>query len=796
MISHINPDDPKIVQTVPEHLEGTAKLAERMGVDLGMGCLAYITGLYHDLGKWRVRFERYIKASVSGESGASRGSVNHSSAGAIYIYQKYYNGSLSQKLTAQLISEAILSHHGVNDCMSAHGEDCFRRRVENLEGLDYEEVMSHLADSSISEELTDEYFKKAIKEVENLEMRISDYGLSPSYTPGLIERMLMSVLIDADRLDTAFFCGDRELEDLEFYEPQWYAFAENLENRLDRFPKASQGIFSVRRKIAEECLKFADRPSGIYRLTVPTGGAKTLSSMRYGIKHAQKYGKKRIFYIGPYLSILEQNSQVFKEALGNEKLILEHHSNVIIEEGKEEFCGNSYRHLTENWDTALIITTFVQFLNTLFDSRTSSIRRFHNLANSVIIIDEIQSLPIKMIHMFNMAVNYLHYMCGSTIVLCSATQPVLEKVRNPLKISAPGDMIGDVTELYKQMRRVIIEERKGRLTTEALCGFVNTNLGIHKDILVILNTKKAVEQVYRGLLEYYGEKEDPITLIHLSTSMCPEHRLSCISQIKTRNKNDRIVCVSTSLIEAGVDISFSCVIRSYAGLDSIAQAAGRCNRNEERKEGIVYLIHYDEERLGNLEQIRKGAVCSEAVVALFDKQGEQFGRDLLSPLALNAFYERYYYDPEQRRLMNYPSIKHNTNLVDLLSGNYAGKKAYSEKYRRKSLPDLVLYQAFKTAGDEFTVLEQDTVGVLVPFGEGEHIIEMLNGKKMGGRMLREWLRRGQRFTVSLYQDQLERLNSAGAIIRLNNGQILALENGFYDDKIGVVQDGIRKFLEV
>ncbi|WP_077610082.1 CRISPR-associated helicase/endonuclease Cas3 [Clostridium sp. Marseille-P2415] len=797
MVAHINPDNPEKEQTVQEHLEGTAQVAKHLGLPLGMGYLAYIAGLYHDLGKWRQEFESYIRTSVSKKAGKVQGGVNHSSAGAIYIYQRYYKGSSLEKLTAQLICEAILSHHGVNDCMSVQGEDCFRKRVENLENLDYEEVVQNLKSSTISFTETDECFKKAVEEVSNFQKEISANDLSGLFTNGLIARMLLSILIDADRLDTAVFCGDRSPVDLETDgKTLWEISGSNLERKLDSFP-LKEGIFALRRKIADECLEFANHPTGIYRLTVPTGGAKTLSSMRYAVNHARKLNKKRIFYIGPYLSILEQNSQVFREALGNEKIILEHHSNVIVEDSDETDgdCIDRYRHLTENWDSPVVITTFVQFLNTLFSGKTSSVRRFHNLTDSVIIIDEIQSLPIKMIHIFNMAMNYLCHVCRSTIVLCSATQPVLDQVRISVHMGTPADIISDVDGLYKQLKRVRVEEKKGILDTDRLCAFLAELMNVHKDMLVILNTKKAAETVYREMETSLKDRDIPVTLIHLSTNMCPEHRLSFINRIKNRPKEEPLLCISTSLIEAGVDLSFSCVIRSFAGLDSIAQAAGRCNRNGEEKEGVVYLIHYEEERLGRLDQIRKGAACSEAVVELFQKNGEYFQQDLLSRPALNAYYERYYYDSEQQRLMNYPVEKLNTNLVDLLSGNWAGKKAYAGKYGRTKILELALCQAFKTAGEIFAPIDQNTTGVLVPFEEGKIIINKLNGELMSKELM-NWLRKGQRFAVNLYPDQLKELTRAGAVTPLKNGQVLALKSGFYDDHLGVVTEGKEEFLVV
>jgi CRISPR-associated endonuclease/helicase Cas3 len=798
VIAHIHPHNQDIIQTVQEHLEGTAHLAMQMGSPLGMRYLSYLTALFHDLGKWRLKFEQYIKKSVLSGSKKNRGSVNHSSAGAIYIYRRFYKGNDQQKLTAQLICEAILSHHGLNDCMSPQGEDCFRKRVEDLEGLDYEEVIKNLEESTLLLKGTDEIFEKAIDEVMLLQQGVSEYKLSKYFTNGLIERMLLSVLIDADRLDTAIFCGDRKAEDLKYKDiVKWDMLENKLQNKMKQFqtPPGIDKISVLRQKISEECAEFASKPPGIYRLAVPTGGGKTLSSMRYAISHAKKYKKKRIYYISPYLSILEQNSQVFRESLGADNLILEHHSNIILEaeDIQDQEKQNRYRHLTENWEVPIVITTFVQFLNTIFGGKTSSVRRFHNLADSVILIDEIQSLPITMISIFNMAMNYLNHICNTTIVLCSATQPILDKVTHPIHMSVPADMISDTDELYRSLKRVHVEEIKGQFKTNELCGFLEKISIEQKSILIILNTKKAVRTLYQELVKRMEYREGGITILQLSTNMCPEHRLKCINRMKEEVKRNPIICISTSLIEAGVDVSFSCVVRSYAGLDSVTQAAGRCNRNGEHKEGKVYLIHYEEERLGRLKQVQIGAGCTEAVVELYQKDKERFDSDLLSRSALDAFYQRYYFDREQKEEMLYPITKLSTSIVDLLRENMVGKKMLYQKTRQQEKPDLALFQAFKTAGEEFSVISQDTVGILVPYEEGQEIINKLNGELFGKDIV-NWLRKGQRFTVNLYKEQLKELNNAGAVVTLKNGQVLALKSGFYDEGLGIVAEGKSEFL--
>lgn len=809
MIAHmlINPDDNSYQeQTVLEHLEGTAKIARDLGESINIGSLSYLTGLFHDLGKWRKAFEEYIN-DVTNNVHKTKGTLNHSSAGAIFIYQRYYKNDTLQKLTAQLIAYAILSHHGLNDCLSPKGINHFGRRINDLDDLDYDEVLSNLNKSNISMSDIDEEFEKAKNEVASMSKKFDSSSNDTLYfSKGLLQRMLLSILIDADRIDTAIFYGVREPADRNIiFKQSWQILINHLEKHLLKF-KNTDEISILRKQISQECLEFSKSLPGIYRLAVPTGGAKTLSSMRYALHHAKIHKKKRIFYIAPYLSILEQNAQCFKDAIKQEDLILEHHSNVIFESTNIKNAGsenvdyeevmNKHRHLSENWNSPIVLTTFVQFLNTLFAGSTSSIRRFHSLIDSVIIIDEIQSLPIEMIHIFNMTMNYLHEVCNTTIILCSATQPVLdnESIKHPIHMSKPQDIISDVDKLYNKLKRVNIIEEKGIFDTNRLCSFAVELMNKENDLLIILNTKKAASELFKAIQEYYSEINEEIVLIHLSNNMCPQHRLDCIKNIKETLGSKKLICVSTSLIEAGVDLSFSTVIRSFAGLDSIAQAAGRCNRNGERKVGNVYVLHYENEYLAYLKQIQKGARCSEMVLDFYQNNPKKYQYDLLSRPSMNEFYRRYYFDNDQRYLMDYPLEDINTNLVELLSINRKGFKAYAS-CNKKIDPNLQLYQAFKTAGENFSVIAHNTVPIIVPYKEGEEIIKDLNGN-IQLHDFKKLLKKSQRFTINIYRTKLEELHKAGAIISIREGEILALVSGFYNDELGITIEGMHDFLSI
>ncbi|MGN0507463.1 MAG: CRISPR-associated helicase Cas3' [Lachnospiraceae bacterium] len=827
MIAHIRKETGK-EQTVEEHLLGTAEIAKKIGQEVGIESLAELTALVHDMGKMRKRFEEYLRAAVAESGKTWRGEVNHSSAGAIFLEERYNSGDKYSRLTAQLMAVAVFSHHGFNDCISPEGKNCYRERIERRSELDYEEVIQNFRHSSVTEARLDELFSGARKEVQNILERAEACRINKCFMIGVLERMLLSVLIDADRLDTAVFCGDRTKEDVFAREKQqicspelWNELSENVEKyikELEGRKSANEEIAALRRQISKECAEFSEHPSGIYRLSVPTGGGKTVSSLRYALNHAGQYQKKRIFYIGPYLSILDQNSTVFQEALGNKEVVLVHHSNVIREKTEENSKDepreegqpeDDYRRFTENWEHPMVVTTFVQFLNTLFSASTQSVRRFHQLADSVILIDEIQSLPTRMIALFHQMINILHEIFGATVILCSATQPILEKAEFPLHFGNPPEMMSDVPMLYRKLKRVRTEIIKEVWEARQTAEFLMRLLEDRRSVLTILNTKTSARKVYqelKTLVQEQNEGKPPemqIALFHLSTNMCPKNRLEKLEEMKELLSNKeaaqhkgKVLCVSTALIEAGVDISFGTVVRARTGLDSIAQAAGRCNRNGEAKEGVVYLIRDKEEYLGSLQEISYSAECAAPVLDDFSEDPEKYGMDLLSPSALEKYYAKKYNPASEdiKHKMRYPVSKYGTDMVDLLTQNESGKTAYREKMGRDP-ENMLLRQAFQSAGKEFEVIEQNTTGVLVPYGKGRELIADLSGDTFG-KDKKALLKQAQLYTVNLYAQQIKELNRRGGLSSVCDGSILVLKEGFYKEDLGICTEGNMEFLEV
>ncbi|MEG1738573.1 MAG: CRISPR-associated helicase Cas3' [Odoribacter sp.] len=786
MIAHIKKNSvtqDNEVQTVCEHLENVAHLGDRLGKTLGLKHTLFLTGLLHDIGKETKGFNTYILKAFDDPKSVRRGEINHSSAGGKYIFDRYYKGTNYEKITAQIISEAIVSHHGLTDTIDAEGNLKLMKRVRpSTEKIDYDRAIEN------NRLLFQKYdiqmlFMKSVKEITLIVEEIIDVAelmkseQAGSFMLGALERLVLSFLVQADRTDTAAFMNG----EIEIQTPKdlWKIFKNRVEETLDHF-KTEDPISVLRQQLSDECLNFAKNPSGVYRLSIPTGGGKTLSSLRYALEHADYYGKDRIFYIAPFLSILEQNAGVIRETLQDDTYILEHHSNIIIED--DGGMNSRYQTLTDTWDSPMILTTMVQFLNTLFNASMQSIRRMHRLSNSIIIFDEIQSLPIKCIYLFNTIINFLSKICGATVILCSATQPLLDEVDKNILYGLPKDIISDVQTYAEKFKRVEIkdtlESGKG-YTTQALVDFVFDKF--EDNLLIILNTKSAVKKLYQALKE--SSKLDDIELIQLTTYMCAQHRSDCVDALKKKMKTGKVICISTQLIEAGVDISFKCVIRSRAGLDSIIQAAGRCNRTGESDLRSVYIINYKEENLEHLKEIDVAGKILEKLLYEYRQKPEFFDYDLLSQKSMDRYYKLYFF--ERQNEMGYRIGKNNVELYDLLSANKVGCRAYQERTGRAS--DFLMNQAFKQAGTAFEVIGNNTVGLIVPYGNGKTSVEKIK-KTDNLKIIKQELRFLQRYTVNVFATDkiINQLDERGAINKaLFDGKIYVLEEGFYRDDVGV-----------
>lgn len=597
-------------ETVSEHCKKTALLARSYSAPFNMESTVFVSALLHDSGKLNNDFDGYIKHA----NGIKRGEIDHSYAGAKFLLELVSNDDDKyKKEVARLIARIIISHHGLNDWYTRNNDDYFDYRCSKNER--YDEIKSNISEL-ISDSELDELLNKAADEYRRFFEKMKEiccakdrkqYFTTLAFYHGLLERLTESCLIDADRTATAEF-----MEGVEITEPSedeirrnWLDMKQRLDNKLSKFSGSDSLISKLRMNISDRCCAFAKNDVGIAQLIVPTGGGKTLSALRFAIEYAVEHKKERIFYISPFMSILEQNGDVIREIAGDDNY-LEHHSDMyskIIDnkhKSKDEVADEleDYELRCRHWDKQVICTTMVQFFDTLFSSRTEALRRMHRFTDSVIIIDEVQSIPIRCVYLFNLAMNFLSEFMGCTIVLCSATQPTFEQCKYPIMLDKDSSMTGDYTKDFEDFKRtevVSLLNNQGNTYEEAavICMDKYRENG---NLLFVVNTKTAAAEIFRNVTQLNDEEEIKAKVVHLSTNMCPAHRRKAIDDIRRMlDNNERVICITTQLIEAGVDISFKCVIRSSAGLDNIAQAAGRCNRNGEDDCRNVYIIKLKDE---------------------------------------------------------------------------------------------------------------------------------------------------------------------------------------------------------
>jgi len=568
------------------------------------------------------------------------------------------------------------------DCLDLKGIDIFTDKMKTNKEILYAEALSNFEAEYLEMEHINNLFNNSKKEIRAILIKINKIDRSAKFgqfAAGMLEKHLFSCVIDADRYYTYTFMEDIEPQKKIDKSALWNELADVLEIKLKEYPKVSK-IDLLREEISISCRDFGKNQPGIYQLSVPTGGGKTLSSLRYALEHAKKFNKDRIFYIIPFTTIIDQNAKEIKDILGREDIILEHHSNLVIDNDDEQ---EQYNLLTERWDSPIILTTMVQFLNTLFSGGTQGVRRMHNLANSVIVFDEIQAIPIKCINMFNSAINFLSNICNATIILCTATQPLLSTTKMPLKLSENPNMIPNSDVKFEQFKRVNLVDKRliGGYSAVSLKALVLDTMDKVESILVILNTKNSAKEVFNELRKANTDlpEEKQYLLFHLSTNMCPSHRMKILQDMIEKLGHVRVICISTQLIEAGVNISFGCVVRSLAGLDNIAQAAGRCNRHGETFCSDVYIVNVEGENVSKLVDIKEGQECTRRVLDEFKENPDIFDNDLLSPKAMKRYYQYYFHNRSGE--MNYTLSKpdNDKSMYDLLAGNSEAVNAFESR---------------------------------------------------------------------------------------------------------------------
>lgn len=798
-ISHIREWDEK-EQTVSEHCNNVAKIASEFGQVIQMPHTAWLQGILHDAGKLCNDFTEYIH----GESDAKRGEIDHSYMGAKYLANlaiEMYKESRLNPDAALLIGRTILSHHGLHDWLTEDGENYFEKRTSIIK--QDKEVECALPEI-VSDGTLKKYYQESVKEYDAMQQKMEQLYkemiakgekekrelsgdakcVIPAFYQGFLERLMQSILMDADQTDAANFNDDIVYTSPKEPTGVWNNMEKQMQKKCTAFRKKTDLISRRRMNISDRCAAFANHDVKICRLVVPTGGGKTLSALRFAIEYSQKHNVNQIFYIAPFNSILEQNSDVIREIAGEENF-LEHHSNVFsrLEENENETEKlSTYQMRTERWDVPVIATTLVQFLNALFDGKSSSVRRMHHLCRAVMIIDEVQAIPAKCIHLFNLAMNFLTHICGSTVVLCSATQPCLEQAEYPILLDEQESMTADFQADFDAFRRTVLHSAgKKSFSYEEAAKFCTQQYQENGNLLLVVNTKQAALTMFQKLKERNGASA---TVLHLSTNMCPVHRRTVIQQMREQLETQQpLICVTTQLIEAGVDISFRCVVRSMSGLDHAAQAAGRCNRNGEYDCCSVYLIQLEEEKLAAaLKQIEKEQEITKKILFFHEKE------DLLHPQIMQNYFEGYLTTFQNQFSYPLPDSDHETLLRLLSTNSNNAKRAEAQMHGSLPLRLKNHMQAFRTAGKKFQVIAEQTTDILVPYGAGEELILDLNGK-LYENAFPKLLRKAQQYLVSVYSGTLKALEAKDALIQLESG-VLALKSGFYSSEQGICVDGM------
>lgn len=826
-------------QLLTQHLLNVAKLSQKLGQNIGLGDIGFLLGVLHDVGKCDDSFQKMVRNKF----GERRQRVIHSTSGAYYLFDKEYTRSFEDRKRKknyrnfiEICMYVIEAHHGLFDVVSKEGlfnepvNKIFQRVSEYKNDKKYDkERVCEFVSSDVTqiikgntgfgsiEELIEEAFKEYSNVIDVFDATYSEFEekeaeekhkrLERRFFDAMLVRLLLSILKFADVKDTinAYDLVIEEVSEndtselkkkyIQSIEDEYLVYAKNDE--------AIKPINRVRNEIARTLLRRGkDDSAGIYRLNVPTGSGKTKASLRYALHQLLDKSKSRFFYVTAFLSVLEQNANEIKNLIG-ESGVLEHHSNADIFNPTPESHNKSFYEdedvkyaqkafVTDTWESPVVLTTNVQFFNTLLKGKSANLRRFASMINSVIVIDEVQSLPIEVLYFFNLIINFLKNVMNCTIVLCTATQPIYnhKSIRHKLKYGNLQGYNAELVQLSKEDLKVFDrysikkfkEEEIGQnknihASAEDVAVFIMSNK--YRSTLVVVNTKAAAREIVKNIEEEGANMND---VYYLSTNLCPAHRKKVISEIKERLKREeKIICISTQLIEAGVDVDFETVIRSYAGVDSIIQTAGRCNREGRSSvKGEVILVNLDEatENTKGILGIADKKKVTENLLA--DKSGEI----QIDKLA-NEFYSNYYAnEADGGNRMEYPLGKDKTSLFGLFTGE--GIFKYEIKNEKGALRT-----KFREVAEKFQLISDDTYGVFVFYENGKtdlyrllSIVEQNFISKEDWTEIKKLIKRLQPYSINMYRNS----ELSQFVDSYLDGNIRVLREDHYTPRFGAVKE--------
>ncbi len=717
-IAHVSEDGR--LHRLEDHLLGTASRAGQMAAEFGAAEWGYLAGIWHDLGKLSQAFQEKIRAAADPEAHIETkpGRVDHSTAGAIWAVER-------MKGPGRVLAYLAAGHHaGLPDWQS---EEAGNRAL--AERLKRKELLGRLP-------LCD--FSKEIFSPPN-----PTKNPPAGADPALWIRMLFSCLVDADFLDTEEFMDPEKAERRTGYPvltdllPPFREFMEIVRNDAPPTP-----VNEWRAAILDQCIAASALPPGIFTLTVPTGGGKTLSSMAFALNHAAAYDKRRVIYVIPYTSIIEQTADQFRRIFSD--AVVEHHCN--FDGGGVEGETSRSRLACENWDAPVIVTTSVQFFESLFANRTSRCRKLHSIVNSVIVLDEAQLLPPEFLRPILRVIAELRKNYGVTVVLSTATQPAFSPIETPNftfeGLQEMTEIAEDPGALHGAFRRVTMHVPEDLYAPRAWENLA-AELSSYPSVLCIVNRRDDCRHLFEAM---------PEGTIHLSALMCGAHRSQRIAEIKRRLKDDvptRVI--STQLVEAGVDVDFPVVYRALAGLDSIAQAAGRCNR-EGRMPGLGKVVVFVPPSKTPPGHLRQAAEKGRQLLA-------ERTDDPLSPDRFTRFFEELYW-------LKGDGLDRHDILGDLQAGGG-------------------LEIRFRTAANKFHIIDEaGQAPVLVRYGEGGKLIDVLAHKGPERWLLRKL----QRYTVNLPRHIHSKLTDEGALLEVSPGIFVQAHGGLYHEELGFCPD--------
>lgn len=696
-IAHRKEDNTE--QLLCEHLENTAMLTEQFASDFDSASMGYLAGLFHDIGKYSAYFQNRIRDP---ESFAAR---DHATAGA-------------KETEFMPLAFAIAGHHGG---IPDGGSSVDSKEIPSLCGRMKKSLEDYSAWKS-------EINPPPVQIPYFLQENTSQFSWA-FYT-----RMLFSSLVDADFIDTeTFMQGEKPRGDFDSI-PQ---LSEKLKAHFAKMEISNSELNQIRGEILDSCIAKANCDTGLFSLTVPTGGGKTLSSLAFALEHAKKKDLKRVIYVIPYTSIIDQTAEVFSSIFG-ENQVIEHHSSVVFvkdSEGDLDSIENKKRLACENWDAPIIITTAVQFFESLFANKPSQCRKLHNIAKSVVIFDEAQTLPVPYLRPCVAAISELvkYYHCSS--VLCTATQPELDELFQEHSVSIQ-EMLPNTAPIFKKLKRCTIEDYGSTSWTE-----LGTELSQLSQVLVIVNHRKSAKLLWETLPEEGN--------YCLSTLLYPKHRKKLLKEIRQRLK-EGLTCrvISTCLIEAGVDLDFPLVFREKAGLDSLLQAAGRCNREGKRPLEESKLYYFKVESLS--------PQSFQQNVDAFDEVVREF-QDVTDLEAISSYF----------RLLWYLKGKESLDQKQILNGIERGIAGNLCPFRQ--------------VAQMFQFIESGTISIYIPLEEGGKWVEQLKS----GKVSRDLFRQLGQFSINVYPYQLSTLLQAGTVAETSNGEFILSDMSIYNSDTGL-----------